>query len=55
MSPGGGSAVNLVPGAAFMEYRLVEPIKVVSGEADLWVAMDGGGRSEKKAGSSSAI
>ncbi|MGO8697198.1 MAG: protein kinase domain-containing protein [Limisphaerales bacterium] len=32
-----------MPGAQFLEYRLVEPIKVASGEAELWVA-DGGGR-----------
>jgi TPR repeat protein/serine/threonine protein kinase len=42
-TPGGGVGLNLVPGAQFLEYRLVEPIKVASGEAELWVA-DGGGR-----------
>ena len=42
-TPGGGIGLNLVPGAQFLEYHLVEPIKVASGEAELWVA-DGGGR-----------
>src|SRR5580700_1714110 len=42
-TPGGGVGLNLVPGAQFLEYRLVEPIKVASGEAELWVA-DGSGR-----------
>jgi hypothetical protein len=42
-TPGGGVGLNLVPGAQFLEYRLVEPIKVASGEAELWIA-DGGGR-----------
>jgi hypothetical protein len=42
-TPGGSVGLNLVPGAQFLEYRLVEPIKVASGEAELWVA-DGGGR-----------
>ncbi|MBI2924310.1 MAG: protein kinase [Verrucomicrobia bacterium] len=31
-------SVNLIPGADFLAYRLVEPIRVASGEADLWLA-----------------
>src|SRR5437899_1179445 len=36
-SPGPGRVVNLVPGADFRGYRLIEPVKVSSAEADLWL------------------
>jgi len=41
--PVASASVNLIAGGHFLTYRLVEPIKVASGEADLWLA-DGDGR-----------
>ena len=38
------SKVNLAAGGQFMAYRLTEPIKVASGEADLWLAESADGR-----------
>jgi serine/threonine protein kinase len=38
------SNVNLAAGEQFMAYRLTEPIKVASGEADLWLAVGADGR-----------
>ena len=38
------SEVNLTAGGQFMAYRLTEPIKVASGEADLWLAERADGR-----------
>ena len=34
------SALNLVPGAVLLKYRLEKSMQVVSGEADLWMAVD---------------
>ena len=34
------STLNLVPGALFEGYRLKEPLKVTSAEADLWQVED---------------
>jgi hypothetical protein len=36
------STLNLVPGALFEGYRLKEPLKVTSAEADLWQVEDAG-------------
>jgi hypothetical protein len=37
----GGLHLNLVPGGVFLSYRLVKPLEVTSGEADLWFIAKG--------------
>ncbi|MDP7052240.1 MAG: hypothetical protein QF600_09965, partial [Verrucomicrobiota bacterium] len=37
------ASLNLVPGGKFEEYTLQEPLRVTSGEADLWFIADSQG------------
>jgi len=43
--PPAETGFNLIPGAQFLKFRLVEPVRVASGEADLWVAVNQENRS----------
>lgn len=44
-TPGGGSGANLAAGGRYLDLQLVSALQVTSGEADLWLAKDGRGRS----------